>query len=77
MLRFDCVHLKEVTNDHILENHLGSLKCAVDRAWPDSTHKAGINCPAQCERFHAKSGSDSTSAFAAIKNAFFAILGKG
>lgn len=76
MLRFDCIHLKKVTNDDILENHRGTMKCDVNWAKPDGTHHAGIDCTDKCPRFHPKSTRDGTSALSAIREAFMAIIGK-
>jgi hypothetical protein len=76
MLRFDCVHLKKVTNDDILQNYRGSMKCHVDWAIPDSSNHAGIVCPEKCPRLHPKPSRDGTSAFSAIKEAFLSLIGK-
>lgn len=76
MLRFDCVHLKKVTNDDILKNYRGTMKCHVDWAKPDSTTHAGIACMDKCPRFHQKTGRDGTSAFSVIKEAFLSLIGK-
>ena len=76
MLRYDCFHLQDVTNNDILETHRGTKKCNRNRAAPDSSHRGGIDCPVDCEKFRPRSSKDGTSAFSAIKDALLAIIGK-
>jgi hypothetical protein len=79
MLRSDCAHLKKVTNNDIHEHNLGSLRCDVGRAAPDSSTRAGINCPGDCMAYRAKpagSNGDTKSAFGAMRKAFLTLIGK-
>jgi len=79
MIRYDCAHLKRVTNNDILENNKGTLRCDVNRAAPDGTTVAGISCPEECMGYRpmsSKGNNDGTSAFKAITDAFKALIGK-
>jgi len=77
MIKHDCVHLKRVTNNDIIENNRGTLRCDVHRAAPDPS-QAGISCPADCMGYRPRTyqNGDNTSAFSVLKNAFMALLGK-
>ncbi len=79
MIRYDCVHLKRVTNNDILEKNLGTLRCDVNRAAPDPSTVAGMECPEDCMGYRpvsSKGNNDTTSAFKAIKEAFLSLIGK-
>lgn len=79
MLRSDCAHLKQVTSNDIHERNLGSLRCDVNRAAPDSSSRAGMSCPAECMGYRpisAETRGDSTSAFDTIRQAFLALIGR-
>ena len=71
--------MKRVTNNDILENNKGTLRCDVNRAAPDGTTIAGISCPQECMGYRPvpiKPTSNGTSAFKAIKEAFMSLIGK-
>jgi hypothetical protein len=78
MLRIDCAHLKQAAKGIVVDGKSGSLRCGVDRAEPDSSTRAGMNCPSSCMAYRKAqySKGEPVSAVTAIKNAVLSILGK-
>jgi hypothetical protein len=78
MLRIDCAHLKQTAKGIVVDGKSGSLRCDVDRAEPDSSTRAGLNCPSSCMAYRKAqfSKGESASPVSAIKNIFMSILGK-
>ncbi len=75
MIRHDCEHLKRVTNNDILEDNKGTLRCDANRAAPDPT-AAGISCPADCMAYRPRKMTESHSPITAIRDALLSLIGK-
>jgi hypothetical protein len=78
MLRIDCAHLKQTSKGIVVDGKSGSLRCDVDRAEPDSSTRAGLNCPSSCMAYRKGHPfkEEPVSAAAAIRNIFMSIIGK-
>jgi len=75
MLKYDCAHLKRVTDNDIHEGNKGTVRCDVNRAAPDPTTVAGISCTEDCMGYR-KVEPQKPGPIEKIKEAFMSLVGK-